>query len=147
MSDSAVGGEQAPIFLTIPQSLLEMTPWMMLIIAVAVILAVPVIVDAAYRAQPAAERVSSSLGTVLDGVEEICKVDEAIYDRVESAFGNDPKVREILEQRELGQIWPECGLGHLYKYLGEENRKRIGWLELACDVSHCTQELGLEPKQ
>lgn len=124
-----------------------MTPRMMPTMTVVVILAVPVIVDAAHRAQPTAERVSSSLDTMQDGVEKICKVDEAIYDRVESAFGNDPEVWEILEQRELGQIWSECGLVHLYKYLGEENRKRIGWLELACDVSHCTQEMGSEPKQ
>ena len=78
-----------------------------------------------------------SLDTIQDGIGTICEIDDAVYDRLRDGFGDDPEVRKILDQIDSSEIWPHCGLDQLYKYLGEEKRKKIGWHEFVCDVNAC----------
>lgn len=134
------------VFLTAPHALVEMSVGAILFIAVAVILGVVIAIAAMPKVQPVAENVSSSVDKIQDSVSKICKIDETIYDRVKNTFGNDPRVQQILELQELGHIRPECGLDQLYKYLGEENRKKISGFEMVCDVSHCARMFDSESR-
>lgn len=123
-----------------------MDPRSILIIIVVVGLVIYFGISAAPAVERTTQTVSSSLDKLQDTADTICEIDETIYGRVRSAFGNDPKVMELLDQINTNPTWSSCGLDQLYKYLGEENRRKVGWYELACDVSHCTQTWGSWPK-
>ena len=120
--------------------------WIIPVIVFVVILVIAIGITAAPAVERTVQTISPSLDKIQGAAGTICEIDATIYDRIRNAFGNEPKVMEMLDQINTSPTWSSCGLDQLYKYLGEENRKRIGWFEFACDVSHCTQALGAEPK-
>lgn len=111
------------------------------VIVAAVALAIVIASSAAPKVERAAQTAHSLLNEIQDAADKVCDVDTVyeILDRVRRVFGDDPQIQEIFDQIDSGRVWPECGLAQIYKYLGEENRKRIGSLELICDASHCLQ--------
>ena len=94
----------------------------------------------------ASEHVASTIDTIQDGADKICGIDDAIYESLQDALGNDVTVQEMREQIDLGLIERQCGLDHINKYQ-QEGRKSVKLIEFACGMHHCIQQLSPEPKQ
>lgn len=113
----------------------------LLLIVVGGALAIIIVNSAAPKVERVAQTVYLPFDEIQDAADKVCEVDaiSEILNRVKKELGDDPQIREIFDQVDSGGMWPECGLIQIYKYLGEESRKRIGPLELICDASHCLQ--------
>ena len=68
---------------------------------------------------------SDDLGTIFDSVGLI------------SSEKFDNKAKGIYQQMQWGKEIESCDVVYFYNQLDTEQKKRLNWLELSCNVTHC----------
>ena len=65
-----------------------------------------------------------------------------IFDKIDviSSEKFDNKAKGIYQQIQWGKDIESCDIIYLYKQLDTEQKKKLNWLELSCNVSQCLSD-------
>jgi len=86
-----------------------------------------------------------SLGEIDDSHKLMCGISDeldVIFDKIDviSSDKFDNKAKGIYQQMQWGKDIESCDIVYFYKQLDTEQKKKLNWLELSCNVHQCLSD-------